>query len=457
MARSTPTNQESRFSIDELFFSKTDSRGIILAGNEVFVRVSGYPRQEMYGAPHNLIRHPDMPRCVFKLFWETIQKDQPIGAYVKNMAANGAFYWVFACAFPVEGGYLSIRLKPSTAFLALMPGIYSELLRVERGGEGMEGGVRKLLEILKDKGYDSYQAFMTDALTQELRARAVALEGRKTRVFSESRRIDGSLSALMALAARSGDAAHAYASIFERLDRFAQGSRTFEQQTATILKAYRELGLLSFNMAIAADSAGEQGRTLAVVASTFQKMASEIQGQLAQFQESMQRLTVVIQDSRFRIAAACLQTEMTAFFVRELVAATESGKQEGGVEEFRKSCTELLALAGSYSEQARQGILQLQALLRRFTNEREELEASVVGLEVIRQSGTVESSRSNELKAAFGAHIERMRNFVLSVKEPTRSVGDTLVSLLIDVQDTQSLISSVLETFRQASAALARV
>ena len=78
------------FKVSEAFFSTTDTRGVIQAGNRVFSRISGYTEAELIGKPHNIIRHPDVPRAVFKLLWDTLEAGQPICAYVKNMAKDGS-------------------------------------------------------------------------------------------------------------------------------------------------------------------------------------------------------------------------------------------------------------------------------------------------------------------------------------------------------------------------------
>ena len=106
-----PCDRESPFEIDELFFSTTDRKGVITFGNDVFVRVSGHPRERLIGAPHNVIRHPDMPRAVFRLLWDYVLAGRSVVAYVKNMAADGAYYWVLALVTPIRGGFLSVRLK----------------------------------------------------------------------------------------------------------------------------------------------------------------------------------------------------------------------------------------------------------------------------------------------------------------------------------------------------------
>jgi PAS domain S-box-containing protein len=87
-----PTGRERTFREDEVIVSKTDLKSIITHANLVFVRVAGYSEQELLGQPHNPIRHPDLPRCVFKLLWDTISKGNEIFAYVINLCSDGEHY-----------------------------------------------------------------------------------------------------------------------------------------------------------------------------------------------------------------------------------------------------------------------------------------------------------------------------------------------------------------------------
>jgi aerotaxis receptor len=84
--RPIPSLAERPFGADESFFSTTDERGIIRSGNRVFRRVSGYTKAEPFGHPHRVIRHPDMPRTIFQIFWEDLLAGRPVAAYVKNLA-----------------------------------------------------------------------------------------------------------------------------------------------------------------------------------------------------------------------------------------------------------------------------------------------------------------------------------------------------------------------------------
>lgn len=90
----TPTRNERVMREDDFIVSKTDLKGRITYGNEIFIEFSGYTEQELLGSQHNIIRHPDMPRAAFKLAWDTIQAGREFFAYVKNMSKDGGFYSV---------------------------------------------------------------------------------------------------------------------------------------------------------------------------------------------------------------------------------------------------------------------------------------------------------------------------------------------------------------------------
>lgn len=123
---------------DDFIVSKTDLKGRITYGNRIFMEFSGYTERELLGAQHNIIRHPDMPRGVFRLLWDTIQSGQECFAYVKNMAKDGSFYWVFAHVTPdysPQGevvGYYSVRRAPKKEAVRFMEGVYAQMREVEQ-------------------------------------------------------------------------------------------------------------------------------------------------------------------------------------------------------------------------------------------------------------------------------------------------------------------------------------
>ncbi len=169
MASSNLTGVERFFDEGEIIVSKTDKRGVITYANEVFLRVAGYSEEEILGKPHSIIRHPDMPRCVFKLLWDTLQAGEEIFAFVINKAKSGDHYWVLAHVTPTFGaqgqvvGYHSSRRVPERAAVDAVSGIYAELREVEASvadkRQGMNLATAALLEKLS--GLDiSYSQFV---------------------------------------------------------------------------------------------------------------------------------------------------------------------------------------------------------------------------------------------------------------------------------------------------------
>ncbi len=187
-----PLNLAQEFPLEKLFFSTTDSHGVIRHGNELFVTISGFQEDELVGSPHSLIRHPSMPRAVFGLLWKTILAGHSIAAYVKNLANNGRYYWVLALVMPCEGGYLSIRLKPSTPIFERVKTLYDELRETERlieidpkrRQDAMTASTGLLHTRLAELGFESYEHFMLTALADELRSRKGLMQNHKQAIVT---------------------------------------------------------------------------------------------------------------------------------------------------------------------------------------------------------------------------------------------------------------------------------
>lgn len=155
-----PTQSERVMGDDDFIVSKTDTRGIITYGNRIFIEMSKYDEKELLGIQHNIIRHPDMPRTVFKLLWDTISQGNEIFAFVKNLAKDGSFYWVFANvtpSFDEKGkiiGYFSVRRKPNRDAIRVIEQVYQQVLTVEKnaGAKGaIEMGTKAVVDFLESK------------------------------------------------------------------------------------------------------------------------------------------------------------------------------------------------------------------------------------------------------------------------------------------------------------------
>ena len=165
----------------QLFFSTTDRGGVITGANSVFADAARFPRQELIGSPHSIIRHPDTPSGCFKLLWEEIQAGRPFCWYVKELAKDGSTVTLFATITPVADSFLSVRGRPlrsdlSEQALALYRATRPVELAAHARGINQRGtaavGLDKLEELLQEAGYGAYDEFQWTALLAEIEARA---------------------------------------------------------------------------------------------------------------------------------------------------------------------------------------------------------------------------------------------------------------------------------------------
>ena len=164
MSVAMQSSYEKLMRADDFIVSKTDTKGRITYCNEIFMDMSGAIESELLGKPHNIIRHQDMPKAVFKLLWERVQNKEEIFAYVKNKSFDGGFYWVYANvtpSFDERGnviGYYSVRIKPNDKALEIIKPLYQKMLELESSG-GIESSMDYLNTVLKEKG-ESYDEFV---------------------------------------------------------------------------------------------------------------------------------------------------------------------------------------------------------------------------------------------------------------------------------------------------------
>lgn len=324
-ATTIPVNRQREFRPEELFFSITDERGVIRHGNEVFTRISGYAEEELFGAPHSLIRHPDMPRCVFQLLWETIREGNTIAAYVKNMASDGCYYWVLAVVMPCRNGYLSIRLKPTTNLLDIVNKVYGQLKEVEaevetKGGNrvaAMEASRSALLSGLSSLGFADYGSFMMHALASELSSRQQILEqsNDESHLHHRSNLRAASLGR-MDLGYDQWDALLQTA--FEQLGQFQTIGTSLLSKSDSIRINAENMRIISMNASIAANKLGDKAATLRVVADSLGYTSTDTCRIVNQLTSRMTELAQVLTKLVFDVASTKLQSEVGTQFSAEM-------------------------------------------------------------------------------------------------------------------------------------------
>lgn len=151
------------FTKDEIIVTKTDLKGHITYANDVFLRLAGYPEEQVVGAPHCLIRHPHMPHGVFKLLWDTLAAEKEIFAYVLNRSSNGDHYWVLAHVTPsydqqgkVVGYHSNRRVADENILRNVIEPLYAKTRqaeqRYENPKEKAKAGLEYLVSVLQQQG-----------------------------------------------------------------------------------------------------------------------------------------------------------------------------------------------------------------------------------------------------------------------------------------------------------------
>ncbi len=326
-AAHAPVDRERRFDIDELFYSRTDGKGIIESGNEVFVRVSGYSREQLIGQAHNIVRHPDMPRALFRVFWERLQAGAAVSAYVKNLAEDGTYYWVLATADAAGDGFASVRTKPASDLFGAAKAMYADVLAVEQRVEGgdvrrrkaaIEAGVERLNELLAAAGFENYHAFIRAALPAEVQARrriigASVRERLGTPPLGADPTLEGILDACTATQA-------VLDTVDANLESYAAMHDTLAPKSAYVHALADNIRLFSLNALLAATRLGSRGAALGAVAEImggYSQTAGPVSDALG---ADIAAAVDVLEAMDYRVALSKLQNETMMVFVRELMA-----------------------------------------------------------------------------------------------------------------------------------------
>lgn len=176
--RPTPVDEEVIWDKRSTLMSRTNKHGHIMASNEAFQEVSGYTEAELYNQPHSLIRHPDMPKVVFKILWENLKGRQNFHAIIKNLSKSGKYYWVITNFEIIRNekdeitAFVSYRKAlPKSLINEHIAPLYERLLKIEKAN-GMEVSERYFKGFLEDRKttYDKFIRTLLKENAEEIRA-----------------------------------------------------------------------------------------------------------------------------------------------------------------------------------------------------------------------------------------------------------------------------------------------
>lgn len=310
-----------------MFFSTTDLKGRIQRANSVFQRIAGYSWDELHNKPHNIIRHPDMPRVVFKILWDHIQSGRPVVAFVKNLAHDGRYYWVVALVTPIPTGYLSVRFKPTSPLLATVESLYSELKTIEAAIESDAddrkaaiAASRETLDAsLHTLGFSDYDGFMEHALKSEMQRREAYLANFAAPLIEPVRtNHPARLDLLKAEAGMFDKLGEVLNVLFTDLETYVGINNGVRERSTNVSDISDSLRVSALNGIIAADKLGTTAAGLRPVLGWLRELSGEITKEGVRLSVSLEQLSKDMDMVVFDLSAAKLQTEMTARFAHEL-------------------------------------------------------------------------------------------------------------------------------------------
>lgn len=445
MEHTTPNTieRESKFDINELFFSITTHDSTILSGNEVFIRISGYTKEEAIGRYHNIVRHPDMPRIVFKIIWDSIHEFKPIAGYVKNRTKNGEYYWVFAALFPMKDRLVSIRIKPTSPLFLVAQEKYPLLLDAERHG-GMEESGPMVPTLLTQLGYENYTHFMSDALLQEL-------QGRKDVVSSEPPHSSAERSAsplfqhLRTVHGYTKELMEKYDGWFEKIDMFIQVRSLFEEKSLILRQVAREVVFLSLNASVASYKVENGGETFGILARDVRTNAKENDELIAKIDCLVQELSESLNALIFSVSGVRLQSEMLTYFILELLCENCNVKHL----ESEENMDTLISLVTQYAQKTDELQLTLERQVQEILKNLDQLEQQIMYLGYIQVYGIIEAASSQNETVSFEGIFSQLKTLIQKTSlelEAMQKLGGNFYTENTRLRDQSVAINHVLNS-----------
>lgn len=421
-----PKNIESPFNIDELFFSTTDIKGIILYGNDVFIRVAKFPKDEMFGANHNIIRHPDMPRAVFKALWSTIKKGKPFNGYVKNMAKDGNYYWVFASFYPIldkKGNikkYISIRIKPSSELFKIIPAFYQDVLKYEYR-EGMDKALEYMLEKIKELGFKNYEEFAKKAFLEEVSSREKELNKKPSaynlydNINKENENFAYNLHSLETLFLRLSKY---YTNIFDKIETFLNINKNLSEKSKEILKLAGEIRLLSLNASIESYKIKIEGVSFSRLSQEMRKNAENAETEIKNIANVIEKTNKIIEDTNYNSLSSKLQIDTITYFLREMLnKSSKASIPKNEKEDIMENIKDLFWLLRLFSQKLTQNIYETKRKLINIYYGIKNLNNLIERLNFIHINGLIESAHTKNEGGNFTIIFSQMLSLVETAKD----------------------------------------
>ena len=394
--------REEEFTVDELFISRTDKRGVIQSGNEVFRRVSGFEWDRLVGSPHKIVRNPDMPKAVFWLLWKTIQSGNPMVVYVKNLSASGRWYWVLAVVVPLADGYLSAHIKPTSPLFAQTKLLYAEILEAE-ATLLPEKSAELLLSRLAAMGFANYPEYAARVLEMELASRDLALGNTNATGTKFLGSVGSSLKAM-------------------------------NEKQADLMREFEALQSIPTNMRIIASRLEPSGGPISAISDNYKYASSEVSRRLEEFAGSennlCQSMSQIVRDGLFLSAISRVMAQVQTYLSSE--------DNSAAVVDFNAERTSFAQVAAQFRQKAQAVMHNAEFASGELNIASGEIRRMMLGLDTIRVMGRVESGRLGAVGIGLAATIDQLDTRHASIS-----------NLLQNLMDLSAIIKTGIKTYQR--------
>ncbi|MES2127032.1 MAG: methyl-accepting chemotaxis protein [Pseudomonadota bacterium] len=452
--------------------SKTDLKGIINYVNPYFVEASGYTEAELIGAPHNLLRHPDMPPAAFADLWQCLRQGLPWTGIVKNRRKNGDYYWVEANVTPVlengqATGYVSVRSRPGAAQVEAAERIYRSIrsgnpqrLRIVQG-ELVRGGLAGLAERWRGMSARSHVRAALTALALLTGGMGVAgallTDGWAARGFALAGLAGVAALALLWLVLQMAFAKPLQAAIGaaraiaggDLTVRIATGRR---DDVGQLLRAMQQMHMNL--VAIIGDvrsNVDQIGTATAEIAAGNRDLAARTEGQAANLEEtasSMEELAATVKQNAAHVeVASALIDEASAVAVRGGEMVARVGQTMDEITAAGRQIEDIIGLIDGIAFQT--NLLALNAAVEAARAGEQGRGFAVVAGEV-RGLAQRSATAAKEIKGLIGNTVQRLEQGDRLVAE----AGSTMRDVVDSVQRTAGLMSEIALASREQSAGI---
>ncbi|MEK0391226.1 methyl-accepting chemotaxis protein [Burkholderia pseudomallei] len=455
------TQHEFELPDDATLMSTTDPHGRITYANATFVHVSGFSSDEIVGAPHNVVRHPDMPRDAFADMWATLKRGEPWTALVKNRRKNGDHYWVRANAVPVirggqTQGYMSVRTKPARAETAAADALYRDFREGRAGSRRFHKGLIVRTGLLR-----ACSLLQTMSVRARIHLPIVALTPAIVGA-AWAAGVAGAPLAQLAGATLGGAALAAW-----WLDaQIARPLRTLRRQALDVATGASRRGV-NMNRV---DEIGMSLRTINQLGLMFRWLIDDVSEQVLTVQRAVNEIAQGNHDLSARTEQAATSVQQTAASMAQMTATVSSNAQTAtqanrlsesashAAERGGQAVREVVSTMGEITESSRRiseiigvidgiafqtNILALNAAVEAARAGEEGRGFAVVAGEV-RALAQRSANAAKEIKALIGASVERVESGAQTVDYAGRTMGE-IVSQVNAAKEIKALIGASVE------------